>query len=396
MLNAIPDLRNLLHRHNDTARYHVTFAHPIVWLDSRTHVNSDEFVPLMESGTAQIVAFTQEKRDHFTFVFPQFRDKSSFLASFLDTVLPNLAPRLYPHHTRFLWRNDTPYRLPNEDVLLDKRTRIEQQHLEELRDIDEDIASNRSKFSFLHDLLTQTGPELVDTVELFLRWLDFPNVVNVDKNNPDLPEEDLQVETNNGMLVIEVKGISGTSTDNDCSQITKIRYRRAEKRDKFDVYGLYVVNHQMYIPPIERANPPFNETQINDATNDGRGLVTTFDLFNLFFNVAAGYVSKEEARNALFQIGLVSFPPSSATSIPAPHEIHYKGQVVIINLHNLEIRRGDRIVFLSDGRYDCADVLELQVDNKTVCNVSRGEVGVKLSKRIDISAGLWLSANRHR
>ncbi len=271
---------------------------------------------------------------------------------------------------------------------------MERQHAEELRDIDEKIAANRSKFSFLHDLLTQTGSELVDTVDLFLRWLDFSNVVNVDKTNPDLPEEDLQVETNNGMLVIEVKGISGTSTDSDCSQITKIRYRRAEERDSFDVYGLYVVNHQMYMPPIERANPPFSETQINDAKNDRRGLITTFDLFNLYFNVAAGYVSKVEARSALFQIGLVSFPPSNATSIPGPYEIHYKRQVVIIHLQDLEIRNGDTIVFLSDGRYDCADVLEIQVDNKTVSNVSRGEVGLRLSKRIDVSSGLWLSANR--
>ena len=265
-----------------------------------------------------------------------------------------------------------------------------------LREYDEEIASNRDAFSFLHDLLTQTGPELVDTVELFLRWLEFPNVVNMDKNNPDLLEEDLQIETSDGMLVIEVKGISGTSTDNDCSQITKIKYRRAEKRGKFDVFGLYVVNHQRYLPPIERANPPFSDTQINDAKNDGRGLITTFDLFNLYFNVAAGYVSKENARSALFQTGLVSFPPSSATAIPGPHEIHYKGQVVIVNLHSLEIRRGDKIVFLSKGRYDGAEILDLQVDNKAVRNVSCGEAGLKLSKKIDISSGLWLSLNSDR
>ncbi len=70
ILNSIPDLRNLLHLHNDTARYHITFAHPTEWRDSRTRVKNDRFVPLMKSGTAQIVAFTQEQRDHYTFVFP--------------------------------------------------------------------------------------------------------------------------------------------------------------------------------------------------------------------------------------------------------------------------------------------------------------------------------------
>ena len=221
---------------------------------------------------------------------------------------------------------------------------------------------------------------MVDTVELFLRWLGFANVINVDKTNPDLPEEDLRVETTRGLLVIEVKGITGTSTDSDCSQISKVRYRRAEERTKFDVFGLYVVNHQMFIPPLERDNPPFSATQIRDANNDGRGLVTTFDLFNLYFNIAEGYVSKDAARDSLFEIGLVSFPPSGTIPIPRPHEIHYKGQVAIVNLHDVEIGSGDRIVFSSEGRYDSANVLEIQVDDRAVASASCGEIGIRLQR----------------
>ena len=150
----------------------------------------------------------------------------------------------------------------------------------------------------------------------------------------------------------------------------------------------------MFMPPIERDIPPFNRTQIRDARNDKRGLVTTFDLFNLYFNIERGIVSKDDAREALFQVGLVSFRPSGATTIPRPREIHYKGEVVVIDLDDLEIKTGDRVVFDSNGRHDCADVLEIQVNGEAVERVSRGEVGVRLSKGIDVRKGLWLMGDK--
>ena len=66
-------------------------------------------------------------------------------------------------------------------------------------------------------------------------------------------------------MTIEVKGISGTSTDKDCSQIDKVVKRKMKKYDRTDVNGLYIVNHQRYLPPLSRDNPPFKDIQIKDA-----------------------------------------------------------------------------------------------------------------------------------
>lgn len=392
--DRLSELRNLLERYCEAARYNVVFTHPAEWdLHSRELVERADFIPLMASGTEQVVSFVQIKEDNLIFVFPEFGDKTSFLSTFIETILPSLVPRLYPHHTRFLWKQDPQYLLPNEQDLLNSKALIEKKYSAELRGIDESIASTRQKYAFLHDLLTQTGRDLVDTVERLLRWLCFPRVINVDKTSPSFPEEDLQAETGKGLLVIEVKGIGGRSTDSDCSQISKIRYRRSEERGKFDVYGLYIVNHQMYMPPIERDNPPFNMTQIRDAKNDKRGLLTTFDLFNLYFNVQGGFVSKDDAREALYDVGLVLFPPSNAKPIPRPHEFHYGGKVAIIKLQDLEMRSGDTIIVDSDGRYEFADVVEIRVDDKTVDSVSSGEIGVRLSKSIGRNAKLWVKAS---
>ena len=70
--------------------------------------------------------------------------------------------------------------------------------------------------------------------------------------------------------------IGGTSKDEECSQIFKIKSRRMKELKRFDVFGLYIVNHQKHLPPLNRENPPFTENQIQDAINDERGLLTTW------------------------------------------------------------------------------------------------------------------------
>ncbi len=223
-----------------------------------------------------------------------------------------------------------------------------------------------------------------------MNLFEFDNVVNVDEINPELREEDLRVEDDRGLLVIEVKGIGGTSTDSECAQISKIKYRRSKERGGFDVFALYMVNHQRFLPPAARTNPPFNATQIADAVNDERGLVTTYDLFKLYFNVTKGLVSKDDARAALYKTGLVNFPPSGATNIAGPYEIHYDGYVVVFKVDDLEIKVGDSVVLDDFDRYRNAQVLEIQLDGNSVESANSGEIGMKLSARVKKDTLMWL------
>lgn len=78
-------------------------------------------------------------------------------------------------------------------------------------------------------MLTETGDSLVNNVKQYLEWLGFDNVQSMDeevKEGEDF-QEDLQIRLdNNELLIIEVKGLYGTSKDNECSQISKIELRR--------------------------------------------------------------------------------------------------------------------------------------------------------------------------
>src|SRR5690606_33827519 len=111
--------------------------------------------------------------------------------------------------------------------LLQDRVYLEERFNKDIAENKKELDSLKVKYKFLSDLLVESGEALVSAVEEYLKWLEFESVVNLDDTNPDLLEEDIQVDCKGRFLVVEIKGIGGTSTDKDCSQISKIKYRRA-------------------------------------------------------------------------------------------------------------------------------------------------------------------------
>jgi hypothetical protein len=119
------------------------------------------------------------------------------------------------------------YWLPNHKELLDNKKANKLEYEERTDRIDEDINENLCKFSFLHDILTETGENLVKALINYMSWLGFSDVIEYDSTNHAsiVLEEDIQIPIKEGLLIIECKGIGGTSTDADCSQISKIKHR---------------------------------------------------------------------------------------------------------------------------------------------------------------------------
>jgi len=369
------DITSLLKKHNDDTIYTIAFEHPTYYKDY-AKVKSKNFIPLMEGGAEKIVAFDYVREKNWAFFFPIIKDKKSFLCELLERVLPGIMPSLFPYSTEFVWLADPRYRLPNEQELISQREQVEAYYRNKLSAINKKIDANRQEYGFLHALLTESGAALVKTVEHLLEWMEFESVINVDETNPELQEEDLRIETDASLLVIEVKGIGGTSTDAECSQISKIRYRRSKERNSFNVFALYCVNHQRFLPPESRQNPPFNSTQIQDAINEERGLITTYELFKLYFNISNGFISKEDARKAMFQTGLVRFCPSGAQELPGPIEIHHNGFVLVFRADNIELQVGLVVILDNSGYYSSATIQEIQVNGTVVESVQSGVVGI--------------------
>ena len=222
--------------------------------------------------------------------------------------------------------------------------------------------------------------------------MGFENVFGQDQRQIDnIFEEDVQVDLGeDGLLIIEVKGIGGTSTDAECSQIDKIKFRRCEERGKFDVHALYIVNNERHIEPLKRTLPPFNEVQIKDAQNSKRGLVYTWQLFNLYFNIKNGLFTKEEARNRLVkQIGLVDFTPVGLVELGIPYHYYDKNTVICLEIEDFLLCVGDTLVFEKDGRYEMMKIESLQMEHMSYNEISSGHIGIKVNKNVPHHAMIY-------
>lgn len=392
------NIKNFLQKYNKKFTYEIVFKHPVKWSqDEQKQIERNDFVPLLLNSDNEIVGVIDSSLEKsMVFAFPQLQDsKEDFLLELIDELLPELFPKIFPYSKKFSWLKLESYILPNEANLLARKVKLENEYKSALNEIEEELEINQSKYQFLHSLITETSDLLVKSIEHFFIWLGFENIVNMDEANPEIKEEDLQISLKNGLLVVEVKGIGGTSKDSECSQISKIKYRRARERNKFDVFALYVVNHQRYLPPLQRKNPPFSEQQILDAQSDERGLLTTYEIFKLYSNIEEGFITKEDARLSLLEYGLVQFKPSKSNLLGYPLEVHHGGQVVILNVDNFTLNKGASIIICNDEAWFRAEILEIQSNNEVIEFASEGEIGIKLSRSVLKVSELWLEDTIH-
>lgn len=377
------NLTSLLLKHADNSSYELIFSHPAHWDRSITKdVEDKNFIPLLLNNDDEIISFIHLHSAGAVIVFPCIKDKKSFLLELFNNQLTELFPNLFPFHGQFGWLDNGDYPLPGEVKLSNIREGIERRYINDVETNNKAIASLKTQYSFLRDLISESGGKLVLAIEYYLNWLEFSNVVNLDETNPDVLEEDIQIDCADKFLVIEIKGIGGTSTDKDCSQVSKIRYRLAEQRNKFDVYGLYIVNHQRYMSPNSRKNPPFSENQIKDAVLDKRGLLTTYDLYKAYFLIEDEVLSKSEVRDGLFEHGLVELKPKNLISLGVPQEYFSSGTIVIIELNGINLKVGMNLYVEKNGDYSKVDILSLKINDQNIDEISNGEVGVKLSSSI--------------
>lgn len=373
-------------------RYYSLFEFPAKWsYDEKKYLRREGFFPLLVAHEDLIASYFQFFKKGGVLVLPACTEQVKLIVDLLEEALPELFPLVFPENSKFGWLSDPLYRVPGESTLLDRRVEIESKYRDAVAEIDAKIEANREEYSFLRQILTESGDELVSSVARYLEWLGFQEVRIPDKMAFDgaIKEEDIQVDFSDGLLVIEVKGLSGTSTDADCSQVSKIKYRRARERGRFDVFGLYIVNHERFKPPGSRRNPPFTKEQIDDAHGDERGLLTTYRLFQLYFHVEDGLITKADARNALRAFGLVSFAPSAADLLGTPDELHYGNQVAIFRVSAFSLGIGDSLIIQSGESLLKSTVVGLQVEGEDVKLVTSGVVGVKVDREIPKGAQIW-------
>ena len=384
------EFESILQKYKTDSFYTQTFKHPTRW-ENNKKIKYENYLPLMTNMDGDIISYIEFNENENLIILPQLKDKKNFLIEFLSKIAPSFYPELFPYLTTFSWKEQKEYWLPGYSKLLEEKSNIVKEFEKRIEESEKKIEDNRSKYSFLHELITATGDSLTKSLIQYLKWLGFEKAKDYDQTNSESAtlEEDIQVELADGLSIIECKGIGGTSTDSDCSQISKIKHRRCKERGKFDVFALYIVNHQRYLPPIKRQNPPFTEHQIQDAKNDERGLLTTYQIFNLFFDIENGIITKEEARKSFLEFGFIDFRPKNLIYVFKPTEIFKDGEVCIVNIENISLQLNEELLIEKNGRFKRVKVLEIQENGKSVDQGSNGEFGLKLSSKIRKKSIIW-------
>lgn len=370
----------------DQLRYSQTFYHPTISKNGSYDTEPNpHFIPLLLNEQGDIISYVYIKNETLTFVLPQIVNKVVLLERLFTNCLYRNFSELFPLQTKNTWQTKKEYELPEIVQLCQEKEEARQIYENTVEQKDKSIAEIREKYYFLYAMLTESGEVLVKNVKQFLEWLGFENVVSMDetvKEGEDF-QEDLQIHlAEKELLIIEVKGLYGTSKDNECSQISKIELRRIHERKYSNVHSLYIVNNERGKEPLKRQMPPFTEAQIKDAEFAHRAMAYTYQLFNLYFEIETGIISKEEARKAFFQNGLVDFH-TNFKSLGTPYDYFKNNKVACIELHDTILSVGDKVYFEDDRkRLNVVEIVNIQVDHQNTQTVKEGNVGIEFNLKI--------------
>ncbi|HED1541463.1 TPA: hypothetical protein R4S87_001439 [Kluyvera cryocrescens] len=366
-------------KHSNDLTYGVTFE----------PADSNDLI-LLTNESDEAIAWCRVYNNSLYLFLPVLKSKADFILDLVTNILPELkfSSELFPEHGAFKWENDFAYISKEEKDVVLRSIEIDNQYEKDKKLIERELNATREKKEnkFLKNLLKETDDELVYAVRWFLSYLGFENIQNPDENVKDgeVFEEDLRIDGNDTSLLFEVKGIGGTSTDPQCSQISKIvlRNRKANPQHKF--HGVYIVNHQRYKEPLQRSIPPFNEKQIEDAEIGYRGMTYTYELFQVYHMIELGILTKEQTKEAFLKDGLLNFK-SSLIRLAKPHE-YTNHNVYSYDLGDNEsvlINDNDFIVICDDQfHWHKLNIISMQVDKKNVEAVNKGKVGIKVNELI--------------
>lgn len=373
--------------------YVQTYYHPCYYdTDHITKIMNENYLPLLTNNQGDIISYAYyEENESITIMFPLVKNKRILLERLFKDFLYQKFSELFPMQAEKSWLTNQEYELP--EIIKLNRDKEEALRLYEktIAQKDEEIKTIREKYDFLFDMLIETGDTLVTNVKQYLEWLGFDNVQSMDeevKEGEDF-QEDLQIHLdNNELLIIEVKGLYGTSKDNECSQISKIELRRIHERKYSNVHSLYIVNNERGKEPLKRQMPPFTDSQIKDAKFAHRAMTYTYQLFNMYFEIEAGIITKEEARNALFQNGLVDFR-LNFKSIGRPYNYFKNNKVACVELHDTILSVGDKVYFEDDRkRLNVVEIVNIQVDRQNTQTARDGKIGIEFNMKVPKGAVL--------
>jgi len=326
----------------------------------------------------------EEDSKGYVLILPQISKEPDTIVALLREVLPEISPHLFPHIEGFRWVERDEYELDSVLKCKAEKRKAQQRAKRELEELDKKISEERDKLGFLHAMLTNTGRDLVESVKSCLKFIEFKEIIDVDKQiqnqgTPDLKQEDLQVHDKFPTLLLEIKGLSGLPHESDTLQVVKYVPRRMKEWNRVDVRGVSIINHQRNIPALERDNQNvFTKQQIEDAENHDITILTTWDLFLLIGGMMKWGWDPKAIQELFYNSGRM--PRFPTIYKPIGRIAHYweKPGAVGVQVSENKLHKSQRIGYVIPQGYLEEEALSLQIENQDVEEAVPGQlVGIK-------------------
>ena len=368
----------ILGRHKQDARFEATFSRG-------SSLAAKIWMPMAESSYGATVAaqIGPLKSGGLILLVPQIKDKASFVRDLLVEALPEMTPHLFPDHAAHKWVKSTAYAFPKVLALKEQQKKVLAEADKRKDALQDQINEYEETLRFAFDICTQTGGDLVTSVQQCLEFLEFGDVRDVDKEEDQL-QEDLQIMGSGSPILLEVKGINGLPREDDTLQVVKYLVRRQREWSDTDIHALSVINHQRNLPPRERDNQGvFTKSQVNDARDLGYGLVTTWDLHQLMRGVVVLGWPKNTVQSMLRKTGRILTIPPHYEYLGDVVEVWKEPRAFSVTGEKAIIRQGDRLAVKVAGEFTESVVESLQLEDESVPEATLERVvGMKLASGV--------------
>ena len=146
-----------------------------------------------------------------------------------------------------------------------------------------------------------------------------------------------------------------------------------------DIQGLSIINHQKNLPPLERENKlVFRDDILANASEQGFGLLTAWDLFRLARSYKKNNWKHEYIKEIFYKKGRIEIIPSHYTYLGVIRDYAERVKAVGIEIEVNEIKLGDQIAFELPIEFEEQKVESLQIERKPLDLAKAGMlVGIK-------------------
>jgi hypothetical protein len=276
---------------------------------------------LAKSADGFPVSLLVGKGKGYVLLLPSFGAKNIEIVDYLlKDKLPLTAGG--PETPAERWIEHEDYVFPELKELFARKDEEKRRYEQALADLDRRIAEAKAVGQEeFHKLLTAEGTVLTKAVVHALRFLGWGKVVDVDeywkKVIRDKEEDVWLIETEGPsvevslhkeeLLLVVVRSGKAWATDDEFALLQKYKGRRMQEFDNTKMKAVLIGNYFSAVDARTRSNP-FSAVQVEEATKDGNGLLTTHELFKAVKAEKEGRVIQGALRAQIKQkTGLITF-----------------------------------------------------------------------------------------